>query len=212
MTKEEAPARRHAPGEDPMKRAQILAGAGRVIHRMGYDAASVSDIAREAGVSKGTIYAYFEDKLDLFEALMDDTRDRLFHSIGQELIQPGPVEERLTRYGMALTRTLCSDPVVGAHRVVIAVTERMPELGRRFYQRGAVRGSGILGEFLANRIAGGELAIPDIPLASAQFIELCMAGLFRRRLLAAMESPPTEEELHRNVSSAVAMFLQHYAT
>jgi TetR/AcrR family transcriptional regulator of autoinduction and epiphytic fitness len=207
---EEAPQRRHAPGEDPAKRAQILAGAGRVIGRMGYDAASVNDIAREAGVSKGTIYAYFDDKLDLFEALMDEARDRLFEAVGSELELPGPVEERLYHYGKALARTLCCDHVVRAHRVTIGVTERMPDLGQRFYERGAVRGGRILGDFLRARIAAGELEIPDLSLATAQFVELCLAGIFRRRLLADLPHPPSEEDLHRTVHGAVDLFLCRY--
>ena len=93
---------RLAAGQDPAKRAQILAGAGRVISRMGYDAASVSDIAREAGVSKGTIYVYFSGKEDLFEELMEETRERLFTELEAELDRPGDLADRLKRYGAVL--------------------------------------------------------------------------------------------------------------
>ncbi len=47
---------RLAAGQDPIKRQQILEGAQNVFLRMGFDAASMNDITREAGVSKGTIY------------------------------------------------------------------------------------------------------------------------------------------------------------
>lgn len=50
---------RFAAGEDPAKRRQILDGAKRVFMRMGFDAASMNDVTREAGVSKGTLYVYF---------------------------------------------------------------------------------------------------------------------------------------------------------
>ena len=201
---------RRATGEDPAKRAQILAGAGRVIGRMGYDAASVNDIAREAGVSKGTIYVYFDDKLAMFEALMEETRERLFLAVGAELDKPGPVTERMLAYATVLARTLCSDSVVRAHRVMIGVAERMPDLGVRFYERGCTRGTRFLTTFLEAHVAAGNLDIPDVPLAAAQFFELSMAGLFRRRLFAHMPQPPTEAEIERTVRGAVAMFLCHY--
>ena len=55
---EEAGRTRLAAGQDPIKRRQILEGAQLVFMRMGFDAASMNDITREAGVSKGTIYVY----------------------------------------------------------------------------------------------------------------------------------------------------------
>ena len=202
---------RLAAGHDPAKRAQILEGAGRVISRMGYDAASVNDIAREAGVSKGTIYVYFSGKEDLFEALMEEVRENLFRALEAELDRPGTLKDRLLRYATVLAARLCSDRVIRAHRVIIGVTERMPEIGARFYDRGATRGTLLLVTFLEPEVAAGRLNIPDIPLAAAQFFELCMAGLFRRRLLGHMPSPPTEAEIDRIVCAGVDMFLCRYS-
>lgn len=201
---------RLAAGQDPAKRAQILDGAGRVISRMGYDAASVNDIAREAGVSKGTIYVYFSGKEDLFEELMEETRERLFKELEAELDRPGDLADRLKRYGAVLARKLCSDPVIRAHRVMIGVTERMPELGARFYERGGTRGTKLLVGYLLTEVAAGHLDISDVPLAAAQFFELCMAGMFRRRLFGHMAEPPTEAEIDRTIRAAVEMFLCRY--
>src|SRR5919197_1253535 len=58
------------PAGDPAKREQILQGARRVFLAQGFDAASMGEIARAAGVSKGTLYVYFKDKEDLFEAIV----------------------------------------------------------------------------------------------------------------------------------------------
>ncbi len=201
---------RLAAGQDPAKRAQILAGANRVICKMGYDAASVSDIAREAGVSKGTIYVYFADKEDLFEALMEETREQLFQALGAALDGPGDTAERMRAYATMLVERLCSDPVIRAHRVIIGVTERMPEMGRRFYERGSTRGSKLFAEFLAAEVAAGRLVISDVALAAYQFAELSMAGLFRRRLFGHMAAEPSPEEVRRNVDAAVEMFLCRY--
>ena len=202
----------HRPGagQDPAKRAQIMAGAGRVFSHMGFDAASVNDIAREAGVSKGTIYVYFQGKDDLFEALIDETRDRLFEQLAAELDRPGPVEGRLQRYGKLLARTLCSDPVIRAHRVVIGVAERMPDLGQRFYERGSTQGTRLMTRLLEAEVAAGRLAIPDVPLAAAQFFELCMTTLFRPRLFGSMAAPPSEAEIARVINAAVEMFMARY--
>src|SRR5262249_20915424 len=60
------------PGEgDSAKRKQILDGARRVFLDLGFDGASMGEIARVAGVSKGTLYVYFADKHHLFEAIVE---------------------------------------------------------------------------------------------------------------------------------------------
>jgi AcrR family transcriptional regulator len=54
------------PSVEEERREQLIAAAARVIARSGYDAATVRDVAREAGVSTGVIAYYFEGKDDLF--------------------------------------------------------------------------------------------------------------------------------------------------
>ena len=54
------------PSVEPERREQLIEAAARVIARSGYDAATVRDVAREAGVSTGVIAYYFEGKDDLF--------------------------------------------------------------------------------------------------------------------------------------------------
>ena len=55
--------------EESSKRRQILDGACKVFLDLGFDGASMGEIARAAGVSKGTLYVYFADKCRLFEAI-----------------------------------------------------------------------------------------------------------------------------------------------
>ena len=58
--------------EDSSKRRQILDGARKVFMDLGFDGASMGEIARSAGVSKGTLYVYFDDKNRLFEAIVEE--------------------------------------------------------------------------------------------------------------------------------------------
>jgi AcrR family transcriptional regulator len=53
------------------RREQILGAATRVFAEKGYSRATTREVAREAGVSEGTIYNYFEDKEALLMAIMD---------------------------------------------------------------------------------------------------------------------------------------------
>src|ERR1700684_2433607 len=61
-----------AMGEDGAKRRQIVEGARSIFLAQGFDAASMNDIARAAGVSKGTLYVYFDNKEQLFQAIVGE--------------------------------------------------------------------------------------------------------------------------------------------
>ena len=62
------------PREDGAKRRQVMDGARKVFLADGFDAASMNEIARVAGVSKGTLYVYFDSKEDLFAALIREEK------------------------------------------------------------------------------------------------------------------------------------------
>ncbi len=205
------PGRRRAAGTDPAKRAQILTGAARVFMRDGFETANVGAIAAEAGVSKGTLYVYFDDKLDLFVAVMHAMRDKVFGELEAELARPGPLPDRLRRYGRLMVRILTSDDAIRLHRVMLGALEKAPELGTHFAE-GMARGQSILCGALRAEIDSGALHITDVDLACNQFFELCQAGLFRKRLLGVMVDEPAEEEIARRVDAAVEMFLTHYGT
>src|SRR5580704_2346372 len=68
-------------GQDPRKREQILDGARKLFLAEGFDAASMGDIARAAGVSKGTLYVYFDSKELLFAELVREEKIRQANAI-----------------------------------------------------------------------------------------------------------------------------------
>ena len=140
---------RLAAGQDPAKRQQILEGADRVFSQMGFDAASMNDITREAGVSKGTIYVYFDSKEELFLELCIAYREKLFSDIYSALEGDYDLRDALIAFGTALSIKVTSDVVIRAQRVVIGVAERMPSMSRAFMSRvrnGAGPDEGISGQ------------------------------------------------------------------
>lgn len=202
--------RRHPAGADPAMRARILDGASKVFLETGFDAASMNDICRTAAVSKSTLYVYFTDKEALFEALVEQERERLFKDSDHWLEDDAPLEQKLVRYASYLAGILCSDAVIRTQRTIVALSERKPELSVRFYEGGAGRAQRPLLRLLEREVAEGTLAIPDIALAASQLIELSTAGLWRQRLFGKLPAPPDPALLAANVRSAVDMFLAAY--
>jgi AcrR family transcriptional regulator len=203
---------RPAAGQDPVKRAQIIEGARRVFIDKGFEAASMNDITREAGVSKGTIYVYFANKEELFEALIEEERGTIFKNMYDVLDHADDLRETLVKFGKVLAMKITSAKVIQAQRTVIGASDRIPELGARFYERGPKRGHDKFVLFLDAAVGRGMLEIEDIDLAAYQFTELCLAGLFRQCIFSYRSKAPTQAEIDHVVRSGVNVFLKAYGS
>jgi len=201
---------RSAAGEDPAKRRQILEGARRVFVSTGFDAASMNDITREAGVSKSTLYVYFRSKEELFHALIAEEREAYFADIEQLLVDAGDPARTLHRFALRLFTLMLSPEAMTAKRTVIAVASRMPELGREFYRRGPMRGRALVADFISKAVALGTLRVEDPELAASQFVELATAGVLRHRFFDDQAPPIPDAEADRIVRSAVRVFMAAY--
>lgn len=201
---------RRAAGQDPAKRAQILDGAKRCFMGVGFEAASMNDITSEAGVSKGTIYVYFKDKEDLFKALIDREKSAVMGAAKRELERPGTIAQQLHRFGTYVTSRLTSDEVIRAQRMVLGISERMPEVATRFFGSDAFSAHLVLKDYLDQHVASGDLVIDDTELASRQFLELAMASVFKRRLFGNLPEPMPLPQIEHVVDKGVDMFLTYY--
>ncbi len=200
---------RPAAGTDPVKRQQILEGAGRVFSTLGFDAASMNDVAREARVSKATLYVYYEDKEHLFAAICAERRDRNISELIGQLDVSKPLAETMQAFGESMLQRLSDPAVIAAHRIVIGVAERMPDVGREFYEAGPQRIRWAFKEYLDHHVQAGTLDIEDRYLAAVQFLELAQAKIFRAMLFGVNGSPSTDE-IRKVVASAVKVFLAAY--
>lgn len=197
-----------APEEHSAKRQQILAGATEVFMAKGFDAASMGEIARVAGVSKGTLYVYFEDKEKLFEAIVQEAcRVQAEHVFD---LDPNDhdVDAVLTRTGIAYGTVMCRPEGISALRTVVAIAARMPDLGRVFYETGPKDGVRKLTAYLEAQVAAGVLTIEDCEVVATQFIDSLMSTTFKPMLFNY--DGPTGERIAYVVKIAVRAFLAAY--
>jgi AcrR family transcriptional regulator len=193
---------------DSSKRRQIIDGARKVFMDLGFDGASMGEIARAAGVSKGTLYVYFADKNRLFEAIVEEEsleQGKLAFNFDPER----DVTTTLMEFGQAYIQVLCRPGGGSAIRTVMAIAERMPEVGRRFYTNVVAVTVARLAAYLEVRAGLGDLAIDDFELASTQFTQMCQASLFMP-FIFQMAPAPSPERIEEVVASATRMFLAAY--
>jgi AcrR family transcriptional regulator len=196
--------------EDSSKRRQILDGASKVFMDLGFDGASMGEIARAAGVSKGTLYVYFADKNRLFEAIVErEMFDQ--QKVAFNFDPTRDVATTLREFGMAYIQLLCRPGGGSAIRTVMAIAERMPDVGRRYYEQVLENNIHRLAFYLGSRVAVNDLAIDDCQLAASQFMLTCQAALFLPFIFQAAP-PPSLERMTQVVESATRMFLAAYQT
>ena len=194
--------------EDSSKRRQILDGARKVFMDLGFDGASMNEIARAAGVSKGTLYVYFADKNRLFEAIVEE--ESLAHGQVVFNFDPGrDVETTLREFGRAYIELVCRPGGGSAIRTVMAIAERMPDVGRRYYEQVLEKTIDRLADYLAAHVGPGELVIDDCRLAASQFMQICQASLFLPFVFQAAPAP-SSERVAVVVESATRVFLAAY--
>jgi AcrR family transcriptional regulator len=195
--------------EGNAKRRQIIAGAQAIFFAQGFDAASMGDIARAASVSKGTLYTYFEGKDELFRAIVEIESVRQAETIFELNAADREVEGALTRVGVAYVQKLCQPDRHSPVRAVIAIANRMPSIGRMFYEAGPATGITKLREYLEAQVAAGHLEIQDCEIAAAQFIDSCHSMVFKPTLFNFAPPPPLER-IQYVVSRAVKTFMAAY--
>jgi len=194
--------------EDSAKVRQILEGARDVFLRLGFDGASMGDIGRAAGVSKGTLYVYFENKAELFSALIADERKHAKRQFGLDPAS-SDVAGDLRTYGQALLGHISRSRNIQTVRTVIAIAEKFPKVGEDWYRDGPQRGLDTMRAYLERQDAAGLLRIDDSLSAARQLQMLYYAGIVNEQLYG-VRGEPDEAEIARVVDEAVATFLARY--
>ena len=188
---------------------QVLEGARRVFLRDGFEGASVDDIAREASVSKATLYSYFPDKRVLFvEVAKAECRrqaDEALQLVGLTMPPDCVLPEAANR----IIGFFLSEFGRSVFRICVAEADRFPELGQQFYESGPALVRDRIAAYLDGAVARGELTIDDTLLAADQFAELCKASIFPAVLFGIKRSF-TEADRERVANGAVDMFLARY--
>jgi len=198
------------PEDGNVKLRLIVAAARKLFLEQGYDTSSMDLIARTAGVSKATLYVYFQSKEALLLALVEHAvRSRALGPMWEP--EPGPldVEATLRRIARRFTSLFLTDQGLALHRLITAQASRFPEVGRAFYEAGPKRVQAEVGAFLQAADAQGLLAVPDIDLAGKQFLALVRGDLPLNWALSL--GPPTRRQLDTLIEGGIRVFLAAYA-
>ena len=213
-TRSPATAGRKGPGpgrpKDLGKRAAILDAAKAMFTELGFEGASMDQIAATAGVSKLTVYSHFGDKEALFGAAV---RAHCEQQLPASLFESGdagtPLRERLLTVARAFYTMVTSPEAVAGHRMLCAPQLTGSPLSRLFWEAGPSRVHTAFAGLLQRRIAAGELDIDDVPRAAAQFFALIKGEPHAMLVFGCCELD--EAGIERHLAASVDLFVRAYA-
>jgi AcrR family transcriptional regulator len=207
--------KRPRPGRPPKELAgdvktRILDAAQQVFLKRGYQSASLDEIAETAPASKPTIYAHFDGKEALFEAVVARVIEGLTNFDG---FQPKgrSVQDRLASLGTEVVERFIDD-TIGITRATIAEADRFPALSRHVHEAGRDRAASAVSYVLndathaLSRGPKGPFG-PKRTLATAQiFMDLILLPMIMRALMGA-GAQELRKELPAFVRERVSFFL-----
>jgi len=199
------PTRRESQREE--RRCAILQVARKAFHDQGYGGTTMSGIAATLGGSKGTLWAYFASKEELFAATMDDLVDEFAPFFALDPARP--LEPALQDYCADFIAMMLSPAVIALNRLIVAEAPRFPELGKIFYDRAPRRRQGALAHHFEQRIRAGEMRAVDVHLASAHLHHLCQARLVVQTLWG-IATDASDRQIRDEATAAVDLFLHGY--
>lgn len=203
--------------EDPRitrSRALIKAAAAEAFLEHGYPGTSVDDIAAAAGVSKRTVYNVFDDKEQLFRAIIGDaiaTAERFSAELVTTTAEATDAAAALTTLARELAASVLGGRVVPLRRLLIGEARRFPEFAVEYYERAPGRVMAAVATALRTFDERGLLRIDDAELAAEHFAFLAIGASLDRALFEAETDAAGADAAVERAERGAAAFLRAYA-
>jgi len=174
-------------------RQDLLKAALRIFSEDGYTAATLEQIARRAGVTRGALYHHFEGKADLYDALLREEADQVMRPLMAGLANDGPPFERLRRFFISYGTALEGD---ARFRAILAIlmfgSADVPEPSRSVTRRGYQAWLDVFEAVLEEAHSRGELRTGLSPRMAASAVVALTAGMTTTALQARSLMSPSE--------------------
>jgi len=191
------------------KAETILAAAEHAFLARGFGAVTMDAIAREAGVSKATVYAHFTGKEELFGAVIAHVSARRYDVFSIETLDPRDITASLTTIATRFLDLVLAPEVVALNRIIIGEVTRFPALAQVFWTAGPARMREQLEAFFRRAGEAGALVVPDPRQAAEQFAALARGEIHLRGLFR-VEEPGDPTAVSTAAAGAVATFLRAF--
>jgi AcrR family transcriptional regulator len=185
------------------RREQILDAAIEALGKKGFEGTNVADIAKAAGIAKGTVYLYFESKEEIFSAILSE-RSLLPWFTDRVMSKDVPLETMLTDIARHFLQSMPDYlPII---HLVLSDGQRSPAHAEQLYQDVILKGNKLLAAYLAAQAKAGRIRPLDNPFLTARaFMGMLMTYVLTQEMLGGKHF--TSIKLEAWVREVVQLFL-----
>ena len=186
VTRSKRPARPRWQRRKEARPEELVAAALEVFVERGFEATTLAEVARRAGVTKGTIYLYFENKEALFKAVVRETIVPVIAQ-GEALARSftGSARELLEQLVREYWRLVGETALAGIPKLMMAEAATFPELTRFYYEEVVTRGHRLMAGVIERGVKNGEFRPVDVMLAAKLAMSPLMHATVVRRAFAS---------------------------
>ena len=191
------------------KTSRILNAALAVFSDAGYSDSSMDAIAEKAGVTKPTLYQYFNSKSGLFKAMMAARKDAMVLSFSEA--GDKDLVDQLLDFAWTYAGSVMHPDLLSLARLIIAEAHRFPDIGRDYQNSGPDQVLEQVMSFMTAQRAAGRLSFEEAELAAEDFWGLILSAP-RNRALHVPTYTPGAQDLARYINNGLRVFLRAYST
>ncbi len=189
--------------------AELLEAALDCFVERGFAATRLEDVASSAGVSKGTLYLYYEGKDDLFKAVIRSNALPLIEAFRQDIERSTLASaELLGRFFHDWWHQVGETRLAGIAKLIVGEAGNFPDITRFFLEEVTLPTWQLLGSILNRGIASGEFREVDVEAATVLWMSpLILKAIWMRSIApscAEIEVVPTERFLRTHTELVLA--------
>lgn len=193
--------------KNEVKRKQILNAATLMFTEQGYASTSMDVIAKQADVSKQTVYSHFGNKEELFSASIKQKCDSLMN-FDFTVNASTDVRQCLLTLGNLFLAMVTSKEALAVHKICSFESKTYPQLSALFYQAGPERLINQLTLLMVSLDKLGHLSIPQPKFAAIQLLHMMKGETWTRYEFNLPQIPQTE--IDQYLSNSVDFFIKGY--
>lgn len=185
---------------------EILEAALAVFVERGFAAARLEEVAKRAGVSKGTLYLYFSSKEELLQALVQSAIVPELENV-EALVagHEGSCRDLLVQMVTAMWRGIVLSPLSGIPKLMMSEAGNFPDLARFFLEAVIQRHWSVMRRVMEQGMAQGEFRSLPADLAVRIFVAPMMMAVFWKHSFMPLEAQPLDFDAYFKVAVDMAL-------
>ena len=195
--------------KDLEKRAKILQAAKSIFLKMGYHATNMNQIAKEAGVTKLTVYNHFQDKGNLFICAIEESCEESIRTKQFELTADSDFKQALQLMCQRALSIIYLPEALKLDCLLFELAAEQSPLTQQFFDASHTRMCHVWCDFFEQAIAF-KFIQADAPLTQTELIISLMLGIRHQQVLLGLAPVPTADEIDQIIQHAIEIFLLKY--